>query len=107
MTVPSPKKNSLCEALRLIRVYHGIKQTQLALELGIAGSYVSQIESGQKIPTLDVIIRYSQRFDIPASSILFFAENKLRGCGIEKARDIISNKIIILLNWISTLDGAE
>lgn len=34
----------LSEALRLIRVFHDMKQTELAQRLGISKSYLSEIE---------------------------------------------------------------
>ena len=61
----------LGEALRLIRVYHDLKQKEAAERLGVSTSYISEIERGTKTPTLDVIDRYSREFDIPVSSIMF------------------------------------
>ena len=64
----------LAEALRLIRVFHDIKQNELAGRLGISKSHLSEIESGRKQPRLELIERYSEEFGIPSSSILFFSE---------------------------------
>ena len=38
----------LSEALRLIRVFHDLKQTELADRLGVSKSYLSEIESGEE-----------------------------------------------------------
>lgn len=71
----------ISEALRLLRVFHDMKQKELADKLGISKSHISEIENGNRTPSLDVIARYSEVFRIPISSILFFAEN------IETAQD--------------------
>src|SRR3546814_19146541 len=65
----------LGEALRLIRVYHDLKQKQAAERLEVSTSYLSEIERGLKTPTLDIIQRYATVFDMPVSSIMFFSEN--------------------------------
>ena len=38
----------LSEALRLIRVFHDMKQTELADRLSISKSYLSEIEGGEE-----------------------------------------------------------
>ena len=91
----------LNEALRLIRVFHDLNQKDLADRLGISNSYLSEIESGKKTPTLEVIEKYSEVFNMPSSSILFFSENLNNGGKVEKTRKHISNKVIKILDWIS------
>ena len=59
------------EALRLIRVYHDLKQSDLADQLGISQSHLSEIERGKKAPTSELIERYSKEFRLPVSSIWF------------------------------------
>lgn len=97
----------LAEALRLIRVYHDIKQQDLADRLGLSKSYVSEIESGKKTPSLEVIDKYSRTFGIPASSILFFAENIEEPNKASHARSLIADKVLKFLQFIEvkTADG--
>ncbi len=64
----------LSEALRLIRVFHDVKQNELAERLGISKSYLSEIEKGKKSPSMDIIQQYASEFQMPVSSILFFSE---------------------------------
>lgn len=40
----------LNEALRLLRVFNDRKATDLAKELGISAAYLSEIETGKKLP---------------------------------------------------------
>ncbi len=62
------------EALRLIRVFHDMKQYELAERLKVSKSHISEIENGNKTPSLELIEKYSVEFRIPVSAIMFFAE---------------------------------
>jgi transcriptional regulator with XRE-family HTH domain len=88
------------EALRLIRVFHDLKQVELADRLGVSKSYVSEIESGAKSPSLDLIEKYSKAFGIPVSSIMFFAEELPVAQRGEKVRATIATKVLDLLKFI-------
>lgn len=90
----------ISEALRLIRVYHDLTQSETARRLKISKSYLSEIESGTKVPSLALIDSYSAVFDIPASAILFFAENMDDPSSAEQARRFVSKKILTLLRFI-------
>lgn len=89
----------LNQALRLIRTYHDYSQTELCSELGISNSYLSEIESGKKKPSLDTLKKYSEMFDIPLSSILFFAENLEAKKSSDNFKKNIAGKIISMLEW--------
>jgi transcriptional regulator with XRE-family HTH domain len=91
----------LNEALRLVRVFHDINQSLLAEKLQISKSYLSEIESGKKSPTLDILERYSEIFEIPVSSILLFSEKMDDNSFSEKSRVFVASKIIKIMNWVS------
>lgn len=93
------------EALRLIRVFHDLKQSQAAEKLGVSQSYLSEIERGTKTPTLDFIRKYSDAFDIPASSILFFSEN-LDGSSKGVATKFVAGKILALMKFLEQRSGS-
>lgn len=90
----------LNEALRLIRVYHDVRQSEMAEKLNISKSYLSEIEKGKKKPTLDLIEKYADTFKVPVSSIMFFSENMDKGGAYEKARGIVAKKIITIMQFI-------
>ncbi|HEY1631776.1 MAG TPA: helix-turn-helix transcriptional regulator [Rhizomicrobium sp.] len=93
----------LSEALRLIRVFHDVKQNDLADRFGISKSYLSEIENGKKSPSIEIIEKYSSEFQIPASSILFFSENLSgKSKAADKARGAIAKKILNFLKIIET-----
>jgi transcriptional regulator with XRE-family HTH domain len=91
----------LGEALRLIRVYHDLKQKQVAELLDVSTSYLSEIEKGRKTPTLDIVQRYSDKFGIPVSSIMFFAES-VEGGTFDRARSIVAGKMLGLMQFLET-----
>jgi transcriptional regulator with XRE-family HTH domain len=90
----------ISEALRLIRVYHDLKQNELADRLKISKSYLSEIESGTKAPTLALLESYAKEFDIPASAIFFFSENIDDPSAASRARAFVSRKVLSLLRFI-------
>ncbi len=95
------------EALRLIRVFHDLKQIELADRLGFSKSHISEIEKGKKTPSLDLINKYSQEFKIPPSSIMFFAEELQNAEQGEQVRSRIAEKVIDLLRFIERKANAE
>ena len=88
------------EALRLIRIFHDVPQKELAVRLGIAPSYLSEIESGKKQPTLQILERYATEFRMPLSSILFFSEHMDEGKA-DRIRLNVSEKVLALLRFIA------
>lgn len=93
------------EALRLVRVFHDMNQTALAERLQISKSYLSEIESGKKQVTLELLQKYADTFGMPLSSLLFFAEQVESGAR-EKVRMVIAGKVIKMLDWIAAKDAA-
>ena len=104
----------LSETLRLLRVFHDLKQHELADRLKVSKSYVSEIENGNRTPSMDVIQRYADTFKVPVSSIMFFAENlneaRSGKRSTDKAKTAISSKILNLLRLVegkTELDGVR
>ncbi len=95
------------EALRLIRVFHDLKQVELAEKLGVSKSHISEIEKGTKTPSLDLIERYSNEFKLPASSIMFFAEELPQAQLGERVRSKIAGKVINILRFVEKKADAE
>lgn len=85
-------------ALRSLRVFHDLSQTDAATKLEISKSFLSELEAGKKDPTLPLLSRYAQIFAVPLSSLLFFAEQI--GTDSSKAAGI-APKVIRLLDWIA------
>ena len=93
----------LGEALRLIRVFHDLKQNELAKRLGVSQSHLSDLERGERKPSSDLISRYAEEFDLPVSSIWFFDEKLTEGAPpnvLEKARGVIADKVLDFLRIV-------
>lgn len=88
------------EALRLIRVFHDIKQSDLANKFNIPKSRLSEIENSKKEASLDLIQLYATEFNIPLSAILFFAEELPNANNGQKIKIKIATKILDLLKFI-------
>ena len=97
----------LSEALRLIRIFHDVKQRDLAARLHIAPSYLSEIEAGKKEPTMLLLQKYSEEFKIPMSSVLFFAEHMADKHVATGLKTAVSGKVLALLKFIAERSGRD
>ena len=88
------------EALRLLRVFHDLKQFEMAKKLDISKSHISEIERGIKSPSLDLIERYASEFNIPISSIMFFAEKISTAKNGGNAKAKIASKVLNILKFV-------
>ena len=97
----------LGEALRLVRVYHDLSQSELCSELGVSNSYISEIEGGKKQPTLELLQKYSEEFSIPVSSLLFFSENLDDPRPTDRLRTVAAKQVIALLQWVENKNARK
>lgn len=98
----------LHRALRLLRTYHQLNQTELAKLLGISNSYLSEIEKGDKSLSIELLEKYSDVFKMPISSIMLFSEKmgEQRKAG-DKLRVTAADKILRLLEWLEERDAVK
>lgn len=95
------------DALRYIRKFNDYTAKDLAVELGISPSYLSEIETGKKTPNLDLIYKYGNVFDIKPSTILFFAEDiesDVADTAVKKHTRSIAMKFMGVLEKFGELD---
>ena len=88
-------------ALRLIREFHRLSQSEVASKVGLSNSYVSELEKGTKKASIEVLEKYAEAFKLPMSSLILFAErvendNRLS----EKSRVFVADKVLKMLEWI-------
>lgn len=76
------------EVLRLLRIFNDLKATELAKDLELSPSYISELESGKKQPSIDIIQKYAKRFNTSPSTILRMAE------GLEKEPSDWKSKLV-------------
>jgi len=91
----------LNEALKQIRLFHQLKQVELAKKLDISKSYLSEIESGRKSVSMDLLHKYAEVFSVPASSLLLFSENIEAAKASDTLRLKCANKIIKAMEWVN------
>lgn len=84
------------KALKRTRQFHRLTQVELSDRLGISKSYLSELESDKKTPTIELLQKYSNVFKVPASSFLLFSESLETGKNTFKPAD----KILKIMDWI-------
>lgn len=87
----------LHSALRTIREIHRFQQSEMAEKLHISRSHLSEIESGKKGVSVELLTRYADAFDVPASTLLSFAEAL---DGPSPRRQENAKKLLGVLNWV-------
>ena len=97
----------LNEALKLIRLFYEMTQKDLADQLDISVSYLSEIESGNRRINIDLINKYSEVFDIPASSLLLFSEGMESKRSIKKIKKFMTKKMIRIMDWVAKKGDLE
>jgi transcriptional regulator with XRE-family HTH domain len=56
--------------VKLLRTADGVSQTALAVELGVARTYLSQIENNKVQPGMTFLRAVSKKFGVPVSLLL-------------------------------------
>ena len=62
--------------LKSLRKFNRMTQADLAPRLEISRAYLCEIETGKKKPTLELIYKYSEVFEIKPHLILQFSDDK-------------------------------
>ena len=69
------KKETIGERLRAVRIERGINAVEIAKAVGISKSAMSQIESGNVIPSMQTLFAVCQLLDISADYLLGLSDN--------------------------------
>jgi len=88
-------------ALKLLRTFHQLSQVELAKRLGLSNSYLSELESGIKSPSIEILEQYSVVFKLPLSSILLFSEQLESATPGNKLKIKAADKVLKLLEWVA------
>ncbi|NOH25696.1 transcriptional regulator [Vibrio europaeus] len=88
------------KALRLIRQYHSVSIATLSAEFELSREQLIALESGQKPIDKKLLQKYSDKFDIPMSSLIMFSESiKNEGRISKKFRKLMASKVIDIAEW--------
>jgi transcriptional regulator with XRE-family HTH domain len=94
----------MSEALRLVRVFHDLSQSETARRTGLSKSYISELEAGNRKISIEVLEKYSSAFKMPISSLMLFLENcDDRNHSSQNTRLYIAKKVMKMLDWITTI----
>ena len=88
------------EALRLLRVFYGYRQSAVAIKLGLSPNYVSDLERGKRAPSIKTLEQYAKFFKVSPSSIMFFSENCPKARVNKKTRLFIAKKLMQFLQMV-------
>lgn len=61
--------------LEEIRKAHGIKQEDLALELGVSRQTISSLEKGRYNPSILLAFKIARRFDLSIEDVFIYQED--------------------------------
>src|SRR5689334_21484674 len=101
------KRPMINDALRLVRLYWGMSQQDLAETVGVSQSLISDVEASRKSVSLDLLERYSRALGIKMSQLLFFAE-EIEGEPIKRRGKLIfAERVLRMLELLKPSDHAE
>ena len=95
----------ISRALKATREFHRMKQVELARLLEISPSFLSEVESGQKTPSLTLLEKYGQVFNIPPSTFLLFVEKANASSSSFSAKN--AERLLQFLEWVMEEDPDE
>ncbi|MBF6984649.1 helix-turn-helix domain-containing protein [Pasteurella multocida] len=95
----------LNNALKTLRKFEGITQTELAQQLNVSVSHISEIETGKNTVTLEMLNKYAHYFDVPISHLMLFAEQiENESLRSEKVRKFIAKNLLKVMDWVIKKD---
>ena len=92
------------EALKLLRLYCGYTQSEMAKRLSVTQSMVSDVEGGRKTVTMDLLEAYSDAVNVRMSQLLFFAEEVEGQPVAGRGQLIVADKVLKLLEKLKPVD---
>ena len=88
-------KIGLGNVLRLLRIARDMQTKELAARMNVSSTYISEVESNNKKPSLNTLSKYSEALDVSKSTILYFEEeSKKKGYNNQRLLFEILKKII-------------
>ena len=91
------KRIVIGDALKRIRMIYGYKASEMSELLQISKSYLSEIENNNKQPSLELLEKYSEIYEIKLSSLILLSENYEEANKSNKGDKFIRNMMIKLI----------
>ncbi len=90
-------KSSISRTLKILRAYYHLSQTQLANKIEISNSHISELENGKKTPSLDLLFKYADCFNVSVAQIFVLSEFINDESGTLQTKD---KKILKIIEWV-------
>ena len=74
MAAESEDKKGLGNVLRHLRMVRELSVKELAEKMDVSSTYISEVESNNKNPSLDMLNKYSEALEVKLSTIMTFNE---------------------------------
>ncbi|MFI3605272.1 helix-turn-helix domain-containing protein [Vagococcus fluvialis] len=88
--------------LKKTRTIYDMPAKKLAAELKISPSYLSEIENNKKAPSIELLEKYANIFNMKLSSLILLSENYEDDKQKNKSEMYIQRKMIELINKYSS-----
>ena len=93
------------DILKRMRLIYGFKASEMSKTIGISPSYLSEIESGKKQPSLDHLQKYANCFGIKLSSLILLSESYEEAEKEGKGTAMIRSMMISLIRNMSMAES--
>ena len=81
------------QTLKKVRTIYGLKAVVMSSRLGISASYLSEIENDKKQPSLELLQKYADVFEMKLSSLILLSEKEKEDKGDNYIRDLMNRLI--------------
>ncbi|CAM3275512.1 helix-turn-helix transcriptional regulator [Paenibacillus taichungensis] len=89
------------DILKKTRSIYGYKAKDMSIKLDISPSYLSEIETNKKRPSLDILERYAEIFNMKVSTLILLSEDHDEAIKTNKPQEFIKRMMIKLIDVMS------
>jgi len=72
------KKFNVGIGIKIVRIKKGLKQYEMAGQLGISQNYLSLLENNKASPSLELLSRIACEYNIPIGELFVEVDNEIR-----------------------------
>jgi transcriptional regulator with XRE-family HTH domain len=96
------------ETIRMLRTINGVTGRELADNLGISTSYLSEIENGKKAPPYDLLGKYASFFDVKLSTLVLFTEQAEKSeTGRTSAKSRTKETLFRFMRFLDSMEQSD
>ncbi|MCL1880438.1 MAG: helix-turn-helix transcriptional regulator [Actinomycetia bacterium] len=79
--------------LKMLRITEDMSIRELARQVGLSPSYISDIETGRRKPTLSVLEKYGWHFGVSSADLLYLQEGNQHASNTELLFKVLKKKM--------------